>query len=46
MKFKWDSKYCGANIKLTEDDTRAYLEEASYIFKTVVGTQVLGRFFY
>jgi len=39
VSFKWDSKFVGTNILLAENGTQAYLKEAGYIFKTVLGDQ-------
>lgn len=39
IPFKWDQKFCGTNIVISDYGSHAYLKESSYIFKTVIGDQ-------
>jgi len=39
VNWKWDSKFAGTNIVFSENNSKVYLKEASYIFKSVIGDQ-------
>lgn len=41
LNFKWDKNKCGSGILLTSGDTCVFLKESSYIFRTVLGDQVI-----
>lgn len=42
--FKWDNFAKGSGIQLSENDTRVFLQEDLYVFKTVFGDQVSKLF--
>lgn len=38
--FKWDTQVIGIGIQVTEDNTRVFLKEGPYMFRTAIGDQV------
>ena len=38
--FKWDTQNIGIGIQITENNTKAFLKEGPYMFRTVIGDQV------
>jgi hypothetical protein len=43
VSFRWDDKFCGTNIILSDQGFVAYLKENSYVFKTVLGNQAFNE---
>ena len=39
--FKWDTQNIGTGIDISEDNARAFLKEGPYMFRTVLGDQVI-----
>jgi len=37
--FKWDTQVIGTGVQVTEENTRAFLKEGPYMFRTVIGDQ-------
>jgi len=42
--FKWDRMSIGTNIEVTENDTKIFLKESAYMFRTAIGDQVFYLF--
>ena len=39
-QFKWDTHNIGVGIQVTEDNTKVFLKEGPYMFRTAIGDQV------
>jgi hypothetical protein len=41
--FRWDKNHSGTGIDLKENNTVVFLKESAYMFRTIIGDQVMGK---